>query len=229
MKEDKHDTAPPHTSEEEGGEQEEEQEQEQEEEQEEEEEEEEEEAGRERSQRMSGHLKTRSASSAVGKRQRVSSAVTEAEGRVGGGAEHARLRQRVNHGGRFLVPAPRRGVGGEGGGDMDEGATQRRQSRRANLGSKPDEWWVASKDASEDHATDSHKVCKQTANSASNADHSEEAESKDIPLASVAHSGGGAAGARRLKSEGAGGQGGAFAARRVTSVLLSGGSSFLFD
>jgi hypothetical protein len=217
MKEDKHDTAAPHTSEGEGEQGEQEQEQ----------EEEEEATGMERSQRMSGHLK--SAPSAAGKRQRVSSAVSEPEGRLGGGAEHARLRQRVNHGGRFLVPAPRRGVGGEGGGDMDEGATQRRQSRRANLGSKPDEWWVASKDASEDHATDSHKVCKETENTVSNEDNLEEAENKDIPLASVAHSGGAAAGARRLKSKGATGQGGAFAARRVTSVLLSGGSSFLFD
>ena len=58
----------------------------------------------------------------------------------------------------LVGPAARFGAGGEGGGDVDEEAMARRQSRRANIGSKPAEWWVTSANANEGEQRESAPV-----------------------------------------------------------------------
>jgi hypothetical protein len=77
---------------------------------------------------------------------RPSAAACDAAGRDVG-REAAAKRPRNTTG--LVIPAARFGAGGEGGRDVDEEALARRQSRRANIGSKPAEWWVTSANANE--------------------------------------------------------------------------------
>jgi len=114
--------------------------------------------------------------------------------------EAAAKRQRNLAG--LVVPTARLGGAGEAGCDFDAEATERRQSRRANLGSKPNEWWVTGGSNPEAAADDKPGTSGEAENDA------------------------GARGAGRGKGRSRGrGRGGV---GRASSVLHS-GSSLLFD
>ena len=126
-------------------------------------------------------------------------------GNASGGAK----RQRNLAG--LVAPTARLGGAGETGCSFDAEATDRRQSRRANLGSKPNEWWV-------------------TGNSSETAAGNAVASEKSRAGSEVAHDNG-ENGAARDKSRGRGrgrGSGGRGSGGRASSVLHS-GSSLLFD